>query len=130
MPRTHKTEQRLFVKTRLNKGKVIELDKGQSNYLNNVLCKKPGDKLVLFNGLDGAWLALVAAVSRKSVKVETIACFALQPPRNDLWYGFAPLQSGRLDYLVQKACEMGVGALQPIITGYSQIGRASCRERV
>jgi len=120
MPRTHKTKPRLYIDTPLVAGKTIALDKMQSNYLANVLRKKTGDELVLFNGLDGAWLAIVGAVSRKFVEVETVECFAPQPPPNDLWYGFAPLKSARMDYLVQKACEMGAGMIQPVITEFTQ----------
>ncbi|VAW21158.1 16S rRNA (uracil(1498)-N(3))-methyltransferase [hydrothermal vent metagenome] len=123
MPRTHKTQQRLYVDMPLSAKKTIKLDKMQSNYLANVLRKKTGDRLVLFNGRDGAWLAFISTVSRKLVEVETIECFARQPPHNDLWYGFAPLKSARLDYMAQKACEMGAGMIQPVVTEYTQIRR-------
>ncbi len=120
MPRAHKTKQRLYIDIPLTPGKTISLDRGQSNYLANVLRKKTGDELVLFNGVDGAWLAIVSAVSRKLVEVEAVECFAPQPLPNDLWYGFAPLKSARLDYLVQKATEMGVGMIQPVMTEFTQ----------
>lgn len=123
MPRTHKTKPRLYTDIPLTKGKTIALNKMQSNYLANVLRQKTGDELVLFNGVNGAWLASVSAVSRKSVELECLDCFAPQPPPNDLWYGFAPLKSARLDYLVQKACEMGAGMIQPVITEFTQMRR-------
>lgn len=102
---------------------MISLDKAQSNYLANVLRKKPGEQVVLFNGVDGAWLASIFALSHQAVQVECVSCFALQPPRNDLWYGFAPLKSARLDYMMQKATEMGVSMIQPVITKHTQIKR-------
>ncbi len=123
MPRTHKTKPRLYLDVPLTQGKLIALERGQSNYLANVLRKKAGDELVLFNGADGAWLALIASLSRKAVTLKTLERFAPQPPPNDLWYGFAPLKSARLDYLVQKACEMGVSEIQPVMTEYAQTRR-------
>ncbi len=123
MPRTHKTKPRLYINAPLTKGKLIALERGQSNHLANVLRMKTGDELVLFNGADGAWLAFVAELSHKAVKVETLDCFAPQPAPNDLWYGFAPLKSARLDYLVQKACEMGVSQIQPVMSEYAHTRR-------
>jgi len=123
MPRAHKRKQRLFVTLPLREGETIKMDKEQANYLANVLRKKTGDQVVLFNGMDGAWLATITGLSGKSVAIECVDCFVPQPEPNDLWYGFAPLKSERLDYLVQKACEMGVGMIQPVMTEYTQLRR-------
>lgn len=120
MPRTHKKLQRLYVPDALGPGASVSLEKGQVNYLANVLRRKPGDEVILFNGRHGAWLAGIVSLSRKSSSLECSEQIAPQPVPADLWYGFAPLKSARLDYMVQKATEMGVSALQPVITRFTQ----------
>ncbi len=120
MPRTHKNLQRLYVSDALGPGASVSLEKGQINYLANVLGSKPGDEIILFNGRDGAWLAGIALLNRKSISLECVEQTAPQPVPGDLWYGFAPLKSARLDYMVQKATELGVSALQPVITRHTK----------
>src|SRR5690606_2802572 len=82
-----------------------------------------GDEVVLFNGRDGAWLARLTSDSKKSVVVHLVEKIAAQTPRSDLWYCFAPLKTERLDYVIQKATEMGAGRIQPVITKYTQVNR-------
>lgn len=123
MPRTHKKLQRLYVSAKLAPDMTLDLDKAQANYLGNVLRAKPGVQLVVFNGRDGAWLAELAEISRKSASVRLLEQSVPQPPAHDLWYGFAPLKSARLDYMVQKATEMGASTLQPVITRHTQVSR-------
>jgi 16S rRNA (uracil1498-N3)-methyltransferase len=120
MPRTYKSFPRLFVEPGLAAGATVELGKDQSNYLGNVLRMKEGDAVVLFNGRDGAWLAKLTHAGKKSVTLEIVVQTAHQTPASDLWFGFAPLKIGRLDYLVQKATEMGAGTIQPILTKFTQ----------
>lgn len=129
MPRTHKTLKRLFVNTALNIGAGVTLERDQSNYLINVLRMRAGDRIVLFNGQDGAWLAEIEAAGKKSTQVRLVEQTSPQTPVSDIWYGFAPLKSARLDYMIQKATEMGVGAIQPVITQYTQVSRIK-RERM
>src|SRR5262249_6220594 len=57
------------------------------------------------------------------VTLELVEQTAPQPPRADLWYGFAPLKAARLDYVIQKATEMGAGMIQPVITRFTQVTR-------
>lgn len=124
MPRTLKSLPRLYVETGLETGQEIALGKDQSLYLAAVLRMKEGGEVVLFNGLDGAWRARIVSDAKKSVRLTLVEQIAPQPPRADLWYGFAPLKAARLDYLVQKATEMGAGTIQPVITQFTQ-GKAS-----
>ncbi len=121
MPRHHKTLQRLYVQSALTAGGEIPLDKNQSNYLVNVLRKQPGDELILFNGTDGAWLAALANASKKAATLSLVQQVAEQPQAPDLWYGFAPLKAGRLDYMIQKATEMGAAKIQPVMTQFTQV---------
>jgi len=123
MPRTHAALPRLFVDAGLAGGAQLTLGKEQSLYLAAVLRKSVGDEVVLFNGRDGAWLCRLAGDSKKSVLLDLIEQIAGQTPRSDLWYGFAPLKTERLDYVIQKAVEMGAGTIQPVITRFTQVNR-------
>jgi 16S rRNA (uracil1498-N3)-methyltransferase len=113
--------QRLFVPQDLFQSTTIEADPQQSHYLSNVMRMKPGGQLLVFNGRDGEWLAEVAEISKKKIELSVTAQVRPQPPHPDLVYCFAPLKAGRLDYLVQKAVEMGAGMLQPVITQHTQM---------
>ena len=123
MPRTHSALPRLFIEPDLAGGMQLTLGKDQSLYLAAVLRKTVGDEVVVFNGRDGAWLARLTADSKKSVVLDLVEQIAAQTPRSDLWYGFAPLKTERLDYVIQKATEMGAGVIQPVITRYTQVNR-------
>lgn len=121
MPRSHKTLSRLFVDAPLSAGASVELGREQTNYVLTVMRMKAGEALVVFNGRDGAWMARVADAHRKGAVLEVVVQTQHQTPKSDLWFGFAPLKTGRLDYLVQKATEMGAGVIQPVITRYTQV---------
>jgi 16S rRNA (uracil1498-N3)-methyltransferase len=121
MPRTYKSFQRLYVEHDLIAGGTVTLGKEQTNYVAAVMRMKAGDSLVLFNCRDGAWLGKIVSADKKAVVLELAVQTAHQTPPADLWYGFAPLKTGRLDYLVQKATEMGAGVIQPVITRFTQV---------
>ncbi|MBN9307915.1 16S rRNA (uracil(1498)-N(3))-methyltransferase [Devosia sp.] len=123
MPRSHKTLPRLFVEAPLAPGATLEMGREHTNYLLTVLRMKKADALVVFNGSDGAWMARIADDHRKGATLEVVVQTQHQTPKSDLWFGFAPLRTGRLDYLVQKATEMGAGVIQPVITRYTQVSR-------
>lgn len=123
MPRSHAHLPRLFVEPALAAGGVLTLEKEQSLYLAAVLRKSVGDEVVLFNGRDGAWCCRMTGDSKKAVTLEIIEQIAPQPAPTDLWYGFAPLKSERLDYVIQKAVEMGAGTIQPVMTQFTQLHR-------
>jgi 16S rRNA (uracil1498-N3)-methyltransferase len=113
--------QRLYVPHDLAEGFEIEADPQQSHYLANVLRLGEGAQLLLFNGRDGEWLAHISAAAKKRVALALVTQTRTQPAHPDLVYCFAPLKQGRLDYLVQKAVEMGAGVLQPVITQHTQM---------
>jgi 16S rRNA (uracil1498-N3)-methyltransferase len=123
MPRTHAALPRLYVEPDLSPGAQLTLGKDQSLYLAAVLRKSVGDEVVLFNGRDGAWLCRLVSDSKKSVTLDLVERIAPQTPPSDLWYGFAPLKTERLDYVIQKAVEMGAGTIQPVITRFTQVNR-------
>src|SRR5215207_985499 len=121
MPRAHKSFPRLHVQPDLAEGVDVTLDSAPSDYLSKVLRMTEGDSVVLFNGRDGAWHSRIKSGGRKHALVlEPVVQIAHQTPPSDLWFGFAPLKVGRLDYLVQKATEMGAGTIQPVITKFTQ----------
>ncbi|KKB10181.1 16S rRNA methyltransferase [Devosia chinhatensis] len=123
MPRSHAQLPRLFVAADLADSVDLTLDKDQSLYLAAVLRKTIGDEVILFNGRDGAWLCRLSRDSKKSVVLSVVERIAPQTRATDFWYGFAPLKSERLDYVVQKAVEMGAGIIQPVYTQYTQVNR-------
>ncbi|GGF96937.1 ribosomal RNA small subunit methyltransferase E [Rhizobium wenxiniae] len=112
--------QRLFVDAPLSANSLYEVSSEQFNYLANVLRLEAGAKVLVFNGRDGEWLAEITFPSRKKIVLQPIEQTRPQPETSDLHYLFAPLKVGRLDYLVQKAVEMGAGTMQPVMTQHVQ----------
>ena len=115
--------QRLFVPDDLAAGAEFEPSPRQSHYLLHVLRLGEGAEILVFNGRDGEWSARIAARTKKTVRLKMVALQRPQPQKSGLVYCFAPLKQGRLDYLVQKAVEMGAGVLQPVITQHTQVAR-------
>lgn len=107
---------RLFVKAPLRAGAEIEIEDEQAHYLLNVLRLEQADKLLLFNGNDGEWCARLSAVSKKKAQAVLEHQTRVQEEGPDLHYLFAPLKRARLDYIAQKATEMGASVLRPVIT--------------
>jgi 16S rRNA (uracil1498-N3)-methyltransferase len=108
--------QRLFVKSPLRPGEEIVLGAEQAHYLLNVLRLKAGNRILVFNGTDGEWCAELSAVGKKKAAIVLEHQTRPQESGPDLHYLFAPLKRGRLDYMAQKATEMGASVLQPVIT--------------
>ncbi|WEX78130.1 16S rRNA (uracil(1498)-N(3))-methyltransferase [Sinorhizobium numidicum] len=121
--------QRLFVESPLHAGARHEATKEQFNYLINVLRLEQGTSILIFNGRDGEWRAELSMPSRKHAILTAVEQTRPQPAPCDLVYLFAPLKVGRLDYLVQKAVEMGAGVLQPVMTQHVQ-GKIGSLDRV
>lgn len=116
---------RLFVEGDLGPGARLALDRAQANYLLNVLRLGAGDEILIFNGRDGEWRAGVEPDGRKSAHLVASAQTRPQPHSPDVVYCFAPLKHARLDYMVQKAVEMGASALCPVITRRTQAARVN-----
>lgn len=113
--------QRLFVAADLAAGASIALEREQAHYLGTVLRMGAGAELLVFNGRNGEWRARISEIGRKDATLSLVEQTRPQPPAPDLVYAFAPIKAGRLDYLVQKAVEMGAGVLQPVITQHTQM---------
>jgi 16S rRNA (uracil1498-N3)-methyltransferase len=117
--------QRLFVRASLHPGATVEMDRAQANYLLSVLRMGAGDKLLVFNGRDGEWWAGIEPAGRKRCVLSVEAQTRKQTAAPDLHYLFAPLKQARLDYMVQKAVEMGAGRLCPVLTRRTQVSRVN-----
>jgi len=113
--------QRLFIDARLQEGKPIAASREQANYLLNVLRLGSETDIMLFNGKDGEWRSTLEITGRKKCNLIPVAQTRTQPQPSGFTYCFAPLKQARLDYMIQKAVEMGAGVLQPVITQYTQV---------
>jgi 16S rRNA (uracil1498-N3)-methyltransferase len=116
---------RLFLDQPLQAGTVVPLDPAQAHYLVDVLRLAPEDSVLVFNGRDGEWQASLARASRKALTLTPHQQTRTQAPPGDLHYLFAPLKRARLDYMVQKAVEMGASRLAPVLTRHTQAERVN-----
>jgi 16S rRNA (uracil1498-N3)-methyltransferase len=124
MPQLDFRAPRLFVETALAQGQTVALERSQSNYLGNVLRLSAGETILVFNGRDGEWQAAITGRKRPDA-LTIVAQTRAQDRLPDLTYVFAPLKHARLDYMVQKAVEMGASALQPVLTRFTQVSRVN-----
>jgi 16S rRNA (uracil1498-N3)-methyltransferase len=122
MPRYDFRKPRLFVDLPLAAGLRVPLDRDQVNYLGNVLRLPPGGAVLVFNGRDGEWEAVIAGRKRPE-DLEILSQTRPQDRLPDLTYVFAPLKHARLDYMAQKAVEMGAAKLLPVLTQHTQLHR-------
>ncbi|KAB0540227.1 16S rRNA (uracil(1498)-N(3))-methyltransferase [Pseudochrobactrum saccharolyticum] len=113
--------QRLLIDLPLQPDHLIEAPADMAHYLLNVLRMRDGDKILLFNGRDGEWLAHIEQTGKKRVSLHPAEQTRPQPLASDFHYCFAPLKTGRMDYIIQKAVEMGASVLQPVITQHCQM---------
>jgi 16S rRNA (uracil1498-N3)-methyltransferase len=124
MPELDFRAPRLFVDAPLHEGERIALERNQSNYLGNVLRLSAGETILVFNGRDGEWQAAIEGRKRP----DGLVIAAQTRPQDrlpDIAYVFAPLKHARLDYMVQKAVEMGASSLQPVLTRHTQVSRVN-----
>ncbi len=116
---------RLFVEEPLAGGEQIDLRGDRANYLLNVLRLRDGDTILVFNGRDGEWRAALSQTTRKSTILVLGDRSRAQETGPDIDYCFAPLKHARLDYMVQKAVEMGARRLRPVMTRRTQSTRVN-----
>ena len=107
---------RLYVAPPLSAGVAVGLDAAQANYLGNVLRLKEGGEVLLFDGVSGEWLARVVEVGKKCMVLGVVEATRAQELVPDLTLAFAPIKKGRIEFLVEKAVELGVARLEPVIT--------------
>jgi len=116
---------RLYVTGDLGANMSVALDEGPSHYLLHVLRAKSGNRVLLFNGRDGEWLAQIGQVSKRGVSVMCLSQTRLQAGEPDIWLAFAPIKKTPADYLVQKATELGASCLLPVFTRRTIVARVN-----
>jgi 16S rRNA (uracil1498-N3)-methyltransferase len=124
MPQIDFRAPRLFVDSPLRAGQSVVLERNQANYLGNVLRLSAGESILVFNGRDGEWRASISGRKRLE-SVDIVEQTRPQDRLPDLAYVFAPLKHARLDYMVQKAVEMGAASLRPVLTRFTQVSRVN-----
>jgi 16S rRNA (uracil1498-N3)-methyltransferase len=114
---------RLFVDQRLAEGAELTLAGAPANYLGNVLRLGPGARVKLFDDRTGEWLAEVGEAGKKRVTLAVTKHLRAREPVPDLWLLFAPIKRGRIDWLVEKATELGIARLVPVVTRRTVVER-------
>jgi 16S rRNA (uracil1498-N3)-methyltransferase len=120
-----KVATRLYVEAALEEGAVIGLEHDRAHFLRTVLRLSPGAKLALFNGRDGEWLAEIEGLGKGWASLAVQGRRREQTREPDLWLVFAPIKRGRIDFLVEKATELGCSELHPAMTRFTQMDRVN-----
>ena len=111
---------RLYIANALANGGAVELVQGQAHHLRSVLRLGPGAPVAAFNATDGEWLCRVAEIGKRGARLKVECRMRSPAPEPDLWLLFAPIKRGRIDWLVEKATELGASALLPVWTARTQ----------
>ena len=125
MSRCSSRTPRLYVDAALEDGASVALSPAQAHYLGNVLRLTTGDGVLVFNGRNGEWRGVLAGAGTRRLTLALAERTRAQEGARDLHYLFAPLKHARLDYMAQKAVEMGASRLQPVLTRHGQVARVS-----
>jgi len=118
-------ETRLYVAAALGEGATVDLESGQAHYLRSVLRLAPGDAVALFNGRDGEWRARIDRLAKGGATLAAEARTREQRPEPDLWLAFAPIKRARIDFVAQKATELGASVLWPVMTRHTMVERVN-----
>jgi 16S rRNA (uracil1498-N3)-methyltransferase len=116
---------RLYVPDDLGAGVALALGEEQAHYVSHVMRLKVGGELALFNGRDGEWRAAIEGAAKRTLRVTVGRRLRAQTREPDIWLVFAPLKRARLDYLAEKATELGVAALVPVLTRRTIVERVN-----
>ena len=116
---------RLFVDADLAAGLEAPLEEAQVHYLRHVMRRPDGAPLLLFNGRDGEWQATLAGRGKKAAVAEVSALIRAQAAEPDVWLCFAPVKRARIDYIAEKATELGAAVLQPVLTRHTAVERVN-----
>jgi 16S rRNA (uracil1498-N3)-methyltransferase len=112
---------RIYNESDLRRGMTITPAPDQSHYLKNVMRLKPGDGVRLFNGRDGEWRGEIATADKKAVTIKIAEQLKTQIAEPDLWLCCAPIKKAHFDFMIEKAAELGISVLQPILTQRTQV---------
>ena len=116
---------RLYVESGLAAGGAVALTPEQAHYLHAVMRQGPGDEVALFNGRDGEWRARIDTIGKNKASLVPMEATAVQEGSPDLWLVFAPIKRARIDFLAEKATELGVSRLVPVITRHTAVERVN-----
>jgi 16S rRNA (uracil1498-N3)-methyltransferase len=114
---------RLFVEDEIADGREIRIDGGQAHYLISVMRLKPGGVVRLFDDRTGEWLAEAVAIGKRDLILRAITKLRTREAVPDLWLCAAPIKKGRVDWVAEKACELGVDRLIPVLTRRTVVDR-------
>ncbi|MFN0262600.1 16S rRNA (uracil(1498)-N(3))-methyltransferase [Tepidamorphus sp. 3E244] len=114
---------RLYLDAPLRAGEQIALEKSQAHRLVTVMRRREGDNVIVFNGRDGEFETTLSNVTKKAARLDITGLLRSQGEPQQLTLAFAPLKHARLDYVAQKAAELGVAAIQPVITAHTNSPR-------
>jgi 16S rRNA (uracil1498-N3)-methyltransferase len=114
---------RLYVETPLEAGRMLRLEGGQAHYLAGVMRMRPGDPVRLFDDASGEWLGIAREVRKRDLTVEVTERLAEREAVPDLWLCAAPIRKGRIDWVAEKACELGAARLVPVLMQRSVVDR-------
>ncbi|WP_296616006.1 16S rRNA (uracil(1498)-N(3))-methyltransferase [Sphingomonas sp.] len=113
---------RLFIEGAISPG-PLRIEGPAAHYLISVMRMKPGDPVKLFDDLTGEWLGVANTVNRRDIILDVTNHLRDREPVPDLWLCAAPLKKGRIDWMAEKACELGVARLVPVVTRRSVVER-------
>jgi len=116
---------RLFIEADLSAGADVELGEQQAHYLRHVMRREDGAPLLLFNGRDGEWTATLGLRGKKAATARVAQQTRPQATEPDVWLCFAPIKRARIDFIAEKATELGVAVLQPVITRHTAVERVN-----
>jgi 16S rRNA (uracil1498-N3)-methyltransferase len=123
--KTYEPRIRLYVDAALAAGERISLAQNQAHYLRDVLRQNPGDAVAVFNGRDGEWRAVIESAGKRQTDLTIDEQLAPQAATPDIWLAFAPIKRARIDILVEKATELGVSRLIPVVTRRTNVERVN-----
>jgi 16S rRNA (uracil1498-N3)-methyltransferase len=118
-------ETRLYVDEGLSEGVTLGLDHQRAHFLRSVLRLGKGDRLAVFNAADGEFLAEIEGLGKGWASLRLEGRLRAPEPEPDLWLVFAPIKRARLDFMVEKAVELGISALKPVMTLHTAVGRVN-----
>lgn len=118
---------RLYVEAALTAGAALDLEADQAHYLGAVMRAQPGEMVALFNGRDGEWRAVIEEISKKRARVAVADQLRPQEAEalQDLWLLFAPVKKQGTDMIIEKATELGVAAILPVFTRFTNAARVN-----
>jgi len=118
---------RLFVDNSLKSGIDLTLDAAQAHYLAHVMRVRSDDSVLLFNGHDGEWMCRVARIGRKLCSVSVERQTRKPQPEQGPWLAFAPVKKNAVDFIAEKATELGASRLCPLFTSRTAVNRINVR---